>query len=76
MAKVKVTCYDKVREFKSVKAAIAFYEEGMCSCDPNSSEFDRYAIIVDQLYEGKTEVTDNPTYTKEELEAWFGKSFA
>lgn len=70
---VKVTCYDRVKEFESAKAAIAYYEEGMCYCDPDSSEYDRYATIVDQLYSGKTEVTDSPTYTKEELEAWFGK---
>lgn len=68
---IKVTCYDKVYEFKSATAAIKHFKKGMCSCDPNSSEFDRYAVIVDQLYEGKNEVTDSPEYSKEELEAWF-----
>lgn len=55
--KVKVTCYRETKEMAR-GSAINFYSKGMCACDPNSSEYDRYCSIVSQLLERKTEVDD------------------
>ena len=56
---VTVTCYGETKVFKSKKKAIEFFEEGMMWCDPNSSEFSRYATIVMKLKCGMTNVDDN-----------------
>ena len=55
---IKVTCYGEVSEYKTRKEAINHFKEGMCYCDPYSSEYERYAMIVAQLEAGKTEVSD------------------
>lgn len=55
---IEVTCYGKKRTFKTKKEAIQFYEEGLCYCDPCSSEAGRYMTILQQLKQGKTKVSD------------------
>ena len=59
MAKVSVKCYDEIKTFTSKKAALAYFKEGMYSCDPGSSEYERYDLIVAQLKAGETYATDN-----------------
>lgn len=56
--KVKVTCYGETKIYPSAKEAIEYFKEGMLWCDPNSSEFARYATIVARLMNGDTEVDD------------------
>lgn len=56
---VKVTCYGKEMTFKSKKEAIRYFNEGMDFCDPDSSEYERYATIVSKLLSGRNKVTDN-----------------
>ena len=55
---VKVTCYRETKTYKTRKEAIDFYSEGMCCCDPGSSEFERYATIVMQLEAGHMSASD------------------
>jgi hypothetical protein len=56
--KVKVICYNEEMFFDTRKKAIAYFKEGMSYCDPYSSEYDRYAMIVQQLESGAMEATD------------------
>ena len=56
--KVTVTCYGKTKSWPSAQKAYNFFSQGMESCDPGSSEYSRYAYIVEQLNRGETEVTD------------------
>ena len=56
---VKVTCYDKEDTFKSREEAIKHFKTGMLYCSPGSSEFARYATIVQKLECGETVVDDN-----------------
>ena len=56
---VKVTCYGKEETFKSRKEAIRYFSEGMLWCDPNSSEYERYATNVSKLQCGYDNVTDD-----------------
>ena len=56
---VKTVCYKQEREWPSRRAAIAYFTEGMMSCDPGSSEYDRYATIVEKLKMGATTATDS-----------------
>lgn len=58
MREVKVTCYGQTETYASAKEAIAHFTEGMLYCDPRSNEFSRYAIIVEKLQAGETEVDD------------------
>lgn len=58
MKKIKVTCYNTVFYFDSKKEAIKYFEHGMRCCDIFSSEWIRYADIVDRLKAGNTEVSD------------------
>jgi hypothetical protein len=55
---VKVTCYSKTKTFKTKKQAIAYFMEGVYSCDPNSSECGRYIYIISKLRAGEKEVSD------------------
>ena len=54
---VTIVCYG-VENKMTRKEAIDFYTEGLYSCDPNSSEHDRYEYILEQLYSGYTFATD------------------
>lgn len=54
---VVVTCYGDTKEYNR-EEAIDFFKEGMWSCDPGSSEYSRYAMIVDQLESGSTYACD------------------
>ena len=56
---IKVTCYGKVRYYKTHEQAINHFLEGVACCDPNSSECMRYWHIISELEAGKTEVDDN-----------------
>ena len=58
MKKIKVVCYKEEKWFDSKEEAIRYFEQGMMSCDPFSSEWMRYADIVAQLQNGKTFATD------------------
>ena len=44
--------------FETKNDAIRFFEEGMMSCDPFSSEFARYGNIVFRLKNGEVFVVD------------------
>lgn len=55
---VKVTCYGETKVYPNAQEAIDFFREGMLWCDPNSSEFSRYATIVSRLMCGDIEVSD------------------
>ena len=55
---VKVTCYGKEKNYKSRDEAICFFRKGIISCDPDSSECDRYMNIYCQLMAGSTDVND------------------
>lgn len=57
--KVKTKCYKEVREWPSRQAAIDFFTEGMWSCDPGSSEYERYETIVSKLESGYDYATDD-----------------
>lgn len=57
--KVTVTCYGKTKTYKSKREAISIFKEGMKWCDPGSSEFERYAIIVMKLESGMKIVDDS-----------------
>ena len=54
---VKVTCYRETETMKR-RDAIAYYQEGMLSCDPGSSECERYTTIFCQLLEGRMVCSD------------------
>jgi hypothetical protein len=56
---IKTICYGKVDYFNTAKEAIRYFEEGMCFCDPGSSEYERYATIVGKLEAGKTTASDD-----------------
>lgn len=51
-----VTCYGDTLEWRSRKAALAFYKAGAMSCD--GSEADRYWHVARSLAEGGTVVDD------------------
>lgn len=54
---VLVTCYGRTEKMGRKEAMEKFYE-GMLSCDPNSSEAQRYTSIYVQLARGAKEATD------------------
>ena len=56
---VKVTCYDKTEEYPSAAEAMDYFNEGLMYCDPDSSEAQRYNTIIDKLFLGETDVTDD-----------------
>ena len=56
---VSVTCYGTT-ETLTRQEAIAKYSEGMAACDPGSSEYSRYANIVQQAIYGVTNIKDDP----------------
>lgn len=56
---IKVVCYGQDFSFASRDKALAFFLGGMAGCDPNSSEYQRYALVVSRLLEGETSVNDN-----------------
>lgn len=49
----KVKCYGEIMHFKNRQAAMDFFLEGINSCDPNSSESDRYVKIYTELACGR-----------------------
>lgn len=53
---VVVTVYGEKKIFKSRKAAMDFFREGILCCD--GAERDRYVSIYFQLEAGATEATD------------------
>lgn len=55
---IKVTCYGQTQTYATRKKAIDDFLEAMLWCDPNSSEHQRYALIVSRLMSGETEVDD------------------
>lgn len=64
MKKTYAICYNTLHVFNHKKDAISFFKECCDYCDPNSSEFSRYAsILVDLLFSniGKDNV-DNSIY--------------
>ena len=54
---VNVTCYGKTKKYIRRKA-IEFFLNGMMSCDPDSSEYDRYETIHRRLLNGEIEIND------------------
>lgn len=58
---VLVSCYGEVQEMTR-EDALNFYKEAMYSCDPQSSEFERYENIVDGLKEGLDRVDDGDEF--------------
>lgn len=54
---VRVTCYRKTKTMTR-REALKFYQDGMMSCDPCSSECERYTTIVCRLMDGLTEASD------------------
>lgn len=60
--KIYVKVYNRLDEYANAKEAISFYKEGMAACDPNSSEYSRYAYIVDYLKMGYTFVDGDKAY--------------
>lgn len=58
MAKVKVTCYGETKTYPLKKPVIKFYTEAYYSCDPNSSEADRYLCILECLKYANEAVDD------------------
>jgi ATP-dependent Lon protease len=65
---VTVTCYGQTKEYNR-KEAIDFFTEGMLWCDPGSSEYSRYAMIVSQLESGSTHACDT---VSEQESKWQG----
>jgi hypothetical protein len=55
---VTVTCYGRRKNYKTRRAAMNFFMEGMNACDPSSSEYERYSTVYNKLYSGLTEVDD------------------
>ena len=55
--KVTITCYRET-ETMTRRKAIRFYRTGMMSCDPGSSECERYTTIYCQLTSGCMECSD------------------
>lgn len=53
---VKVECYNKIHEFKTITDAIVFFRR--CYFSSEGSEQQRYASILMQLYDNKTNVSD------------------
>ena len=51
-------CYGQRSRWNNRYDAIAYFREGMASCDPNSSEYSRYATIVAKLETGATLADD------------------
>lgn len=56
---IKVVCYGQDFSFASRDKALAFFLGGMAGCDPRSSEYERYALVVSRLLEGETSVNDD-----------------
>lgn len=56
--KITTQCYGHCDEWDSREQAIATFKEGMANCDPNSSEYSRYATIVAKLESGATFADD------------------
>lgn len=50
---VVVVCYGKKHYFDTISKAVRYFEDGMMSCDPFSSEWARYGNIVLELKSGK-----------------------
>ena len=69
---VTVTCYGDTKEYTR-EEAIEFFKEGMWSCDPGSSEYSRYATIVDQLESGSTHACDTINEQENPWQAMYDK---
>ena len=50
---VTVICYNRAMRFKRRGEAILYFAQGMSSCDPASSEFERYATVLVRLLSRK-----------------------
>lgn len=48
---ITVVLYGKKKTFKSVREARRFFMTGMSCCDPDSSEYERYAFAYDSMDE-------------------------
>ena len=55
---IQVTCYVETKLWQDRNQAIIFYNDCMQYTDPQSSEYQRYATIVQQLLSGYTIVAD------------------
>lgn len=60
---VTTKCYGKERTWASREEAEEYFEEGLASCDPGSSEYDRYLSILSQLERGENYATDEDGYS-------------
>ena len=69
---VLVTCYGDTKEYNR-EEAIDFFKEGMLWCDPGSSEYSRYAMIVDQLESGSTHACDTVSEQESVWQALYNK---
>lgn len=70
---VEVTIYGNVKKFKNAKECEKYFDKLLDTCDPDSSEADRYYYIFGCLDAGKTKINadDQNDYSESELIAWF-----
>lgn len=69
---ITTKCYNKVKTFKTAKAAIKYFTTGLNSCDPESSEAERYRIILTKIDMGLTDVDDTEP-TIEEIMSYISR---
>ena len=55
---ITVTCYGETKVYESRRKATDFFLQAMLGCDPRSSEYSRYASIIEQLMVGYIHYTD------------------
>lgn len=65
MAKIRCSTYNKIKEFKDVETAKAFFLD--CMRNSEGSEQSRYVQVYTQLLDGHTYCTDNENVTEEDL---------
>lgn len=66
---IEVTIYGKVKKFKNAKECKKYFNKLLDTCDPESSEADRYYYIFECLDAGKTKINadDQNDYTESEI---------
>lgn len=69
---IEVTIYGNVKKFKNAKECEKYFDKLLDTCDPDSSEADRYYYIFGCLDDGKTKINadEQNDYSESEILDW------
>lgn len=63
---ITIKVYGDILKYKNKEEAFRYFERAMNSCDPESTEYERYEYIVANLENGKTKINADALYDSDE----------